>query len=70
MTPKFRPKHEQVRMVLTDAPQSAMPEHRGDVFAVIGPIGNFTDKQDLQDMLTMLLRGYNVLPGCPRRNER
>lgn len=58
---KFKPKREQVRMVFSDGPGSVMPEHKGKVFAVIGPFDDFTDKTDLQDMLTTLLRGYNLM---------
>jgi hypothetical protein len=60
MALKFKPKSEQVRMIVTDGPGGAMPEHGGKVFALIGPFDSFTDKQDLQDMLTTLLRGYNL----------
>lgn len=57
---KFKPKDQQIRMVYTDGPEGAMPEHRGKVFAVIGPFENFSDKPDLQDKLKKLLRSYNV----------
>lgn len=60
MTLRFRPKSEQVRLVYTDDPGRAMPEHPGKVFAVIGPFEGHTDKLGLQCALTMLLRGYNT----------
>lgn len=47
-------------MIFTDGPGGAMPEHEGKVFALIGPFDSFTDKADLRDMLTTLLRGYNL----------
>jgi len=49
-------------MVYTDAPEVAMTEHKGKVFAVIGPFDSHMDKPDLQDALRMLLRGYNIEP--------
>jgi len=62
VTLKFKPKNKQIRMVYTDAPEVAMTEHKGGVFAVIGPFDSFMDKPDLQDALRMLLRGYNIEP--------
>jgi hypothetical protein len=60
MALRFKPKDQLVRMVLSDDPAGVMPEHRGKVFAVIGPFDGHTDKQDLQDMLETLLRGFNL----------
>ncbi len=57
---RFRPKNEQVRLVFTDGPGAAMPEHRGKVFALIGPFDDFTDKIELRDALEMLIRGSNL----------
>lgn len=57
---RFKPKDEQVRLILTDGPGGVMPEHKGKVFAVIGPFENFTDKPELQNALMTLLRGYNL----------
>lgn len=57
---EFKPKHRQTRLVFTDGPGRAMPEHAGKVFALIGPFDCFTDKADLQDMLTTMIRGYNI----------
>lgn len=62
MALKFKPKNRQVRMVYTDAPEVAMPEHRGKVFAIIGPFDDHMDKPELQKTLQMLLRGYNIEP--------
>lgn len=62
MALKFKPENRQIRAVYTDAPEVAMTEHRGKVFAVIGPFDSHTDKSDLQDALRMLLRGYNIEP--------
>ena len=56
----FKFESEQVRCVYTDAPEFAMPEHKGKVFAVIGPFDSFTDKTKLQDALRTLLRGWNI----------
>ncbi len=56
---------EQVRIVLTDAPGKAMPEHQGKLFAVIGPFDTFGDKMRLQDTLTLVVRGYNTLRSKP-----
>lgn len=62
MALKFKPKERQVRLIFTDGPGRAMPEHHGRVFALIGPFDTFTDKPELQAMLETLLRGYNVEP--------
>lgn len=63
MALKFKPEDRQIRMVYTDAPEVAMTEHKGKVFAVIGPFDSHMDKPELQDALRMLLRGYNIEPG-------
>lgn len=60
MALEFKPKPEQVRCVYSDDPSVAMPEHKGKVFAVIGPFESYTDKMQLQDALRMLLRGWNI----------
>ena len=60
MTLKFKPKKRQVRLVYTDAPGRALPEHKGKVFAVIGPFDDHMDKPELQNLLQTILRGYNV----------
>lgn len=57
---KFKPKDQQVRIIYTANPGAAMPEHKGKVFALIGPFDDHQDKDDLQGMLAALLRGYNV----------
>lgn len=62
MALRFKPKHQQVRLIYTDGPGRAMPEHAGKVFALIGPFDGFTDKSDLRDALETLIRGYNVEP--------
>lgn len=68
MTLKFR--NDPVRIIYTDAPGAVMPEHKDEVFAVIGPIGNFSDRTDLQDALEWLIRGYNLEPANrPRRKK-
>lgn len=61
---KFRPKEDQARLVMTSEDQACMGSAagKGKVFCVIGPFDDFTDKQDLQDRLISLLRGYNVAP--------
>ena len=60
MTLKHKPTDQQVRIVFTDAPERAMPEHRGRVFALIGPFENHQDKADVQKMILALLRGWNI----------
>lgn len=57
---KFKPKDKRVRLIFTDGLGGAMPEHKGKVFALIGPFDDFTDKGDFQDMLTTLVRGFNL----------
>ena len=57
---KFKPRAQRVRCVFTDEPQRSYPEHKGKVFAVIGPFDDFTDKAALQDALVLLLRGFNL----------
>jgi hypothetical protein len=37
-----------------------MPEHKGKVFALIGPFDSFDDKTDLQHMLQTLILDYNL----------
>lgn len=61
-TVTIKPKYQSVRMVVTDAPERAMPEHRGKVFAVIGPFDSFSHKVELQWMLETILRGWNTKP--------
>lgn len=62
MALQFKREDKQVRLIFTDGPGRVMPEHAGKVFAVIGPFDDHADKPELQDMLTTLLRGYNVEP--------
>lgn len=57
---RWKPKDKRVRVVMTDGPGAAMPEHKGKVFALIGPFDSHADKGDLQDMLITLIRGYNL----------
>lgn len=66
MALKFKPESEQIRCVYSDGPDQAMPEHKGKVFAVIGPFKDFTDKPALQDALRMLLRGWNIASDSER----
>lgn len=63
MTLRWKPKHRQTRIVYSDTSAGAMPEHKGKVFAVIGPFDDDLDKLDLQNMLLTLLRGYNMQSG-------
>lgn len=51
---------EKVRIVYTDQPGRCMPEHKGKVFAVIGPFEDHLDKDDLQAELETVLRSYNL----------
>lgn len=53
---------KQVRMVYTDALHTAFPEHKGKVFAIIGPFDGHMDRPELQKLLTTLLRAYNKSP--------
>ena len=57
---RFKPKDKRVRLIFTDGPGRAMPEHEGKVFALIGPFDHTTDKVDLQDALEFLVRGWNL----------
>lgn len=58
---KFKPKDKRVRLVFTsDRPACMTGEPDGKVYAVIGPLAGFTAQTDLQDMLTTLVRGWNL----------
>ncbi len=60
---KWKPKNERVRLVWTSeapGPFKAKFEDNAKVFGIIGPLDNFTDKQDLQNALEVFLRGYNL----------
>jgi hypothetical protein len=59
---RFKSKENRLRLIFTDRAGAAMPEHNGKVFALIGPFDSHTDKGDLQDMLTTIIRGYNLEP--------
>jgi len=56
----FKRKDRQTRLIFTDGPGRAMPEHAGKVFALIGPFENFTDKPELRNALELLVRGSNL----------
>lgn len=63
MSVEWKPKNEQVRLVMTSetpGPFKSEFENNAKVFAVIGPFDDFTDKQDLQAALTTFLSGYNI----------
>ena len=62
MALKFRPENEQVRMVMSDDPNSSpvVSENHGKVFAVIGPFDGFSDKTELQHTIETLRRGWNA----------
>ena len=66
MALKFKPKDRQVRMIFGEGEHLSgmdhVKENPGKVFAVIGPFDKHTDKQDLQDVLKTVCRGYNVEP--------
>jgi hypothetical protein len=57
---KWKPKKRQTRIIYTDDPGGVMPEHKGKIFCVIGPFDDHCDKGTLQNMLTTILRGYNL----------
>lgn len=61
---KFKPKSEQVRVVMGEAMHLTgmdhVQKHPDKLFMVIGPFSDFTDKPGLQDALIMVLRGYNL----------
>lgn len=61
---KFKPKDRQVRLIFGDGEYLSGMDHvqnnPGKVFAVIGPFDGHTDKPDLQDMLRLVCRGYNL----------
>jgi hypothetical protein len=50
-----------MRIVYTDTPERAMPEHRGKVFALIGPFESFSDQPELRQELEQVLQTYNKL---------
>lgn len=62
MTLKMR-KDDGVRLCYTDAVVHApnVKENPGKVFAIIGPFDDHCDKMQLQNALTMLCRGFNVV---------
>lgn len=60
---QFKPKERQRRLIYTDDPGRTMPEHKGKVFAVIGPFDNFGSEPALMDALELLVRGYNLEDG-------
>jgi hypothetical protein len=64
---EWKPEAEQIRCVYTDDPMGAMPEHKGKVFAVVGPFETFTDKPALREALKMLLRGWNLQSESERK---
>ncbi len=57
--PKFKPEAERVRMIITDGPGNCFPKYEGKVFVVIGPFESFTDKVEVQEAMTELLRDWN-----------
>ena len=60
---KWKPKKERVRLIWTSETLGAFKSEFKDndkVFGVIGPLDDFTDKQDLQEALATFLRGYNI----------
>lgn len=61
---KFKPYTKRVRIIYGDGKHlSGMDHVKGSpdkVFAVIGPFDSHTDKPTLQDMLEIMLRGYNL----------
>lgn len=63
---KFKPKSQQVRLVFGDGRYLSGMDHVSKnprkIFAVIGPFEHHTDKPELQDVLEVLCRGYNVEP--------
>lgn len=44
----------------TERPKTVTGEPDDKTYAVIGPLDGFTSQQDLQDMLTTLVRGWNL----------
>lgn len=60
----FKPHNKQVRIIYGDGEHlsgvDSVTKNPGKVFAVIGPFDGHTDKQDLQDALELVLRGYNL----------
>lgn len=61
---KWKPKDKQVRIIFGDgwslSRVDSVESNPDKVFAVIGPFDGHMDKQDLQDALQMLLRGFNL----------
>lgn len=62
MSLRFKPYDKRVRIIYSDDPGGVdvVTKNPGKVFAVIGPFDEHTDKADLQDMLQVVLRGYNL----------
>lgn len=64
MALKFKPKNQRVRLAMGTGEYLAgigpVVDNPGMIFAVIGPFDGHTDKQDLQDALEMLCRGFNL----------
>ena len=64
MALKFKSKKDRVRLIFTDGVERTIESNNdlnGKVVAIIGPFDNFTDKQNLQNMLITLCRGYNLM---------
>lgn len=58
---KFKPKGKRVRLIFTsERPGCMASEPDGKTYAVIGPLDGFSSQTDLQDMLTTLVRGWNL----------
>jgi hypothetical protein len=49
----------QVRIIYSDEPGKVMPEHKGKIFAVIGPFEAHSDKLALQQALEAAVHEYN-----------
>lgn len=61
---RFKPPKKRVRVIYGDGEYLSGMDHvrsnPNKVFAVIGPFDDHSDKPKLQDMLEVLLRGYNL----------
>lgn len=58
MALNFKSKDKQLRLVFTTEKVNAFPESK--MTAVIGPFDSFQDKKEFQEVLEILLRGYNL----------
>lgn len=59
---RWRHKDKRVRLIFSSGPQESFGTASNEVFAIIGPFTSFTDKHELQELLEIVIRGYNMEP--------